>query len=92
MKTFIESEKINILCDSYGKNDKNTNENNSKTFEKAEGKQSVWKKIASKAKGVWERAKPIISELTTFIATATAFLKAVTKLKVQCNSMKGAFA
>lgn len=92
MKTFIEPEKIDILCDNYRKSDTNTNENNSKTFEKVEGKQSVWKKIASKAKGVWERAKPIISELTKFITTATAFLKVVTKFKVQCNNMKEAFA
>jgi len=94
MKTFIEPEKINVLCDNYGRSNTNTNENNSKTktSEKAESKQSAWTKIKSKVKWIWEKVKPTISGLTMLLTSVTALLKAINKFRTQYKNAKEAFA
>lgn len=92
MKLFLNPDKIDILCNKQETYIKNTKEVSYITCEKAESKQSVWTKITSKVKGVWEKVKPVITGLTAFFTSATALLRAVNKFRTQCRNMKGVFA
>lgn len=92
MKLFLNPDRIDILCNNQETYRKNTKEGSYITCEKAESKQSVWTKITSRVKGVWEKVKPVITGLTTFFTSATVLLRAVNKFRTQCRNMKGAFA
>lgn len=91
MKTFLDPNKINILCDNYGTNSTNKNENSSGTHERAESKQSAWTKFTSKVKGLWTKVEPIISGVTKLIVTVTGLLKAINKFGTLCKNMKKVF-
>lgn len=94
--TFIDPEKIDILCGSFSSYDNNTKESCYETDEDAKkesvSQESGWKKIASKVKKNWGKIKPVISGLITAFSVATALVKAVSKFCTQCKNMKEAFA
>lgn len=96
MKTFIDTGKIDILCRNYGSKSVDEKRNSYTTYEEVheemKNQQSGWEKFKSRVKGIWEKAKPIISGLTTFLTVATAFLKALIKFGTQCKNMKANFA
>lgn len=96
MNTFIEPEKIKILCRNYGANDINAKRNSYTTYEEVheevKNQQSGWEKFSSRVKAVWGKVKPIISGLTTFFTVTGALLKSVIKFVTQCKNMKEAFA
>lgn len=96
MKTFMDTNKIDILCRNYGSNGVNAERNsytaNEEVREEVKNQQSGWEKFTSRVKGVWEKAKPVFSGLTTFFIAATALLKAATKFGTQCKNMRANFA
>lgn len=96
MNTFIDLEKIDILCGNYRTNSINMNGNSYKTcqeeYKEVKSQQTVWKKITSKVKAGWEIIKPVVSGLTTFFTVAAAFLRSVTKFGTQCKNLKAVFA
>lgn len=96
MNTFIDPEKIDVMCNNYREDSVNINgkgyqkyeENNEKT----KNQQSGWRKFTSRVKEIWEKVKPTVLGLTTFFTAAGALLKSVTKFVTQCKNMKEAFA
>ena len=96
MNTFIEPEKIDVMCNHYREGSISIKGEGYQKYEeddeKVKNHQSGWKKFTSRVKGVWEKVKPIVLGLTTFFTAAGALLKSVTKFATQCKNMKEAFA
>ena len=96
MNTFIDPEKIDVMCNNYREDSVNINgkgyqkyeENNEKT----KNQQSGWRKFTSRVKEIWEKVKPTVLGLTTFFTAAGALLKSVTKFVTLCKNIKESFA
>lgn len=95
MNTFIDPEKIDILCGNYksyvANEEKNCCETVKDAQRKTESQQSGWTKISSKVKELWRKINPVASGLTTFFAVTATVVKAVTIFCTQCKKLKAVF-